>query len=499
LSHRTAIGLILLSGVLIGSATLGYPRNHDTSAFLVIAQTIVDGGVPYRDSWDIKGPGVFFFHALCLLIFGSSDLSLRVFDAVWQILTALVIGQIASHLYRSERARVIAAVGYLALYFSQSSPGWTQSDGPLNLFLAAGFYYFLKALEGDAWRDWTLAGAGVGVAILFKLPFGLAGVLMLLIALWRGGFDWIRAARRLSGLAIGATLPVGICLYYLGVNGALEDYLQAQFSYAPQYAQICRSTFALECGLARVFSYRLSGFYGLLALALAWRLWGQRAGDKEFLHQMVMWSWLGIALFVVAMGGLFFLYHFYPAFPAAAILGTGAIYRFGELWDLQRSWKRWLPALALLAVCVSSSLLILAHGRNTILLIRGGPPEDQWWHVASRYVESRTSTDDTIFVWGNYYATYVLANRTPATRFLGIFMFSPALEGLPYRERLLTDLRASRPMYIIQARGQTRNARCIYDIDEDGWLEGWPQLTAFFQEYVVEVDAPAYRILRRTT
>jgi hypothetical protein len=212
---------------------------------------------------------------------------------------------------------------------------------------------------------------------------------------------------------------------------------------------------------------------------------------------MVLWCWLGIALFVVAMGGLFFLYHFYPAFPAAALLGTGALYRFGELWDLQRTGKRWLLASTLVLVCAAPCLLIVAHARNTILLVRGGPPQDEWFHVASQYVEARTSTDDSIFVWGNYYAAYVLANRKPATRYLGIFMFSPELEGLPYRERLLTDLRASRPAYIIQARGQSRNARCIYDIDEDGWLEGWPQLRALLQEYVVEEDTPAYRILRR--
>jgi len=178
---RKSCGLWLaVTAVLVGGASLAYPRTLlDSPLCTYMANAILEGKALYRDVWDPRAPGVFFAYALQIALLGKSAVAMRAFDVLWQLVTALVLFAIAVRIHRENSVGLIAGVSYLVVYYSQNFWHWSEPDTFLSLPLALSFLFLLRAMEGGQLSNWFLAAVFVGVAALFKLPYGLFGILAL--------------------------------------------------------------------------------------------------------------------------------------------------------------------------------------------------------------------------------------------------------------------------------------------------------------------------------
>ena len=68
---------IVLIGILVGLPSLAYPYGRDQGIFGVVANSILEGGLPYRDVFDIKPPAIFYTYAVIQTVFGSGASALR--------------------------------------------------------------------------------------------------------------------------------------------------------------------------------------------------------------------------------------------------------------------------------------------------------------------------------------------------------------------------------------------------------------------------------------
>src|SRR5688500_7224186 len=59
------------------------PLRGDQGLYLYGAKELADGAVLYKDFWDLKAPGVYFFYLLAGSLFGFSVAGLHVLEAVW--------------------------------------------------------------------------------------------------------------------------------------------------------------------------------------------------------------------------------------------------------------------------------------------------------------------------------------------------------------------------------------------------------------------------------
>ena len=74
---------VLLCGIiffLLFQITL-LQHGRDQGIYSVVGRTILDGGVPYKDVWDFKPPGIYFVYALSRALFGKSMAAVRIFEA----------------------------------------------------------------------------------------------------------------------------------------------------------------------------------------------------------------------------------------------------------------------------------------------------------------------------------------------------------------------------------------------------------------------------------
>ena len=101
---------------------LFFPLSPDSSIYLESGKIIANGGKLYVDTIDLKQPLIYYLFALIYNLFGYSEISVRLFDLIWQfatIISLFILVNKAKGKVTAFIASMIYAVSYTALGYSQ--------------------------------------------------------------------------------------------------------------------------------------------------------------------------------------------------------------------------------------------------------------------------------------------------------------------------------------------------------------------------------------------
>src|SRR5215212_1087965 len=70
----------IAAALAYGWPSVLYRFGRDQALFFYIGREWLHGSVPYRDTFDLKPPGIYFLHALSIAILGPRQSSIRVFE-----------------------------------------------------------------------------------------------------------------------------------------------------------------------------------------------------------------------------------------------------------------------------------------------------------------------------------------------------------------------------------------------------------------------------------
>src|SRR5262245_45295118 len=82
LVERGIIGLSVLAIAYLSFQILTFGYGRDQGIYSMVADSMLRGGMPYRDAWDFKPPGIFLVFALSRLLFGPSQIWIRVLEVL---------------------------------------------------------------------------------------------------------------------------------------------------------------------------------------------------------------------------------------------------------------------------------------------------------------------------------------------------------------------------------------------------------------------------------
>ncbi len=139
--------------------------DRDESTFILMAQSWVDGNLPYTELWDLKPPIAFLFFAAIIYLFGKSFIAIRLAGVVIVALTAFFSYRIAENL---STKKVAFWVGIICVTF-QSMFGSIQgvmSEHICMAFLVPAVYIIMTKKE---WYWLGLSGVLMGISIMVKL------------------------------------------------------------------------------------------------------------------------------------------------------------------------------------------------------------------------------------------------------------------------------------------------------------------------------------------
>jgi len=462
--EAAALALFAALALLARLWSLEMPLSEDTGAYLYVGDTIRDGGLPYVDAADNKGPLTYLLFAGLDLVTSSSTTGPRLTLVAACALAALAVAarvRLAAGSWAGLAAGAATAI-LGSTPFLEGDDLNTEQYGVLPLAAA----WWLAARGGA--RSAAGAGALVAVATLMNVGFVALAPVMALELWLAGGADRVRrpATAVLAGLALAA-----IPLAWLLASGAFDDMWTqvidkagiavggkvdaGGFSETPLFDIPTKVPFALGAAGA--------------ALALV-RPALRAAGAAALLWILICWLRVKLAQYE-------FAHHYYLGVPGVAaglaLGGAAAVTLLAGRPGLRRA--------ALAAAAVVAALLtwryILEPARDEYRV----PPDQRvrFPQYALAYpvgdkLRARTSRQDTVAVSGNNPTVYWRAGRRAANRFFAEYSLVP--EYVIERRR---ELRRSPPDAIVLMPGRSRFGYELRDLARGGdYRRAWAGLGA---------------------
>jgi hypothetical protein len=448
-----------------------------------VADVIRDGGLPYKDAWDIKGPGTFYTVALGQLVLGRHTWALRVVDLVLLAVTCAALARI-TRAWGGARLGAVVAPGLFALWYLGAGFWDTaQPDAWATTALATGVAIVVTG-QFDLHRRMALAGLLIGAGTAYKPIFAV--FVVVLVAAWAattedGRPPWSALAAGIGGAAV---VPVVVLLWFW-LRGGLGDLLEVQLEFnRTSY----RASTPVPDQLGAIRNYLVSQVGVALPVAALGTvaLLARRRGSG-----VVALCWLLTGLAVVVSQGRFFTYHWVPL---SAVLAVTAAVGCAQLVEAR------VPA----AVLAGTLLVASAWGPVDAAVRRviDARADDRTYRDAfvkadfsaakdkriSAWLREHTEPDDAVLLWGYEPAVFFLSHRSSATRF-GYTLPVVGEGGRTrlvnrYRAELVADVRRDPPPYVVIVEGDTN------PVVPDGSrraFEEFPELESFVSSRYEEV------------
>ena len=400
------------------------PMGQDQGLYHGVAEQILRGGVPYRDAWDPKPPGVFYTHAAllalvanpwqpCHLSLGRADLQPRcgallfhVVDLLYSLLLAGLVFGLARRLSLPQTAAAIA-FGLTAIFVNLALLD-PEGSTPEKYALAPAVGVLLAGLHAvrSGQRRWlVLAGVLAASAALYKQPdLASTGALSL----------WLLAQRRVRDL-VWLWAPLALTLVAVwaafAVQGAGSQLLDATVTYNLGRFGYQSDRIPLKA-IASTWQVFRDGTALLLLLGV---LGAAIAGRNRAWRLMVLWAVIDVL--ALGLGGTKFTREYFvqlvPSFSILAGIALHALWTAHVRGPIGRAWL----ALSLATIVLLSS----AFQAGFTLRIWNEYVAAGWTTNSVERLAAMISAlpaQETLFVWGDEAQLYPLSGRQPTTRFL---------------------------------------------------------------------------------
>ena len=513
-----AVPFALLAGAW-ALASLWWPMGVDLGLYAGVASVIRDGGMQYRDAWDMHGPLVGYLVALPDLIVGSNPAGIRALDLVFLAAGCWGLSRSVAAISGRDAGRGVAIMLVL-MYGSFTFNETAQPDGWVGLASLAVFAPLLMSVQRGHHPGvglWVAVGVAAGAFALIKPFYGLFA-LVPLSAAWSLAAAQRRDDAGSRGTARVVVVPlllvgvvslgvVGAMAAWFAANGALDALLEVHLRYT---ARVYGGTAGLELKdrAAGIADFFLRGKFIAPALPLA--VVGIVALMRDPRRHIVVpyIVWLAVAMGCAVLQNKFYYYHWLPTYPPLlflAAVGAAALIRAPA-----GSLGRVVAIAAVAALAIQAAVRPILYVAQWGLFVIGVHSAETYYsrfelppvlpvyqRVAARYLAAHTAPDEGFAVWGYDAGLFYLANRPTPFRLAGWYW--PMTNGTPetleeYRREYLIELQRAAPRYyVVNALdslipGPNRNVR----------LASFPELQAVLQrDFTRDTTVGPLVLLRR--
>lgn len=465
------MGSMVLLVLLI--LTFGYGR--DQGIYAVVARTVLEGGMPYRDAFDFKPPGIYLVYAFSRALFGNAWWGVRLLEGIGAAATVYGLVTLSRRWWGEWRIGLVGGALYLLVHAQLDFWHTAQPETFGGMLTVAGLVIGATRprRQGGAFPLWRLVFAGVvfGCAGLLKPPLAGAGAVL---AFWHAiplarEKRFKHALRPLLLVLVGGVIPFALCLAWFAAKGALDALHETLFVFTPHYTKLGwkdRHVFGL---LYQAFAQWLVSFCSLMSVGLLIGLAAHRQAYKGRREVILLLGIIAMQLLGVALQGKFFPYHYAACWPVTGLVA-------GVAW-----WHLWTKAIrrGKLAVAAFASFFVVAASLRTATK----DVSNSFWRrsatrasafllgestlakgdelasvadvnaAANREVAAelgrRVPVDGYVYIWGFEPVIYDLADRRFASYYIYNVPQRVDWAAPPARRRLLDDLAAHPPDAIV--------------------------------------------------
>ncbi|MBN3873230.1 hypothetical protein [Nostoc sp. JL33] len=451
--------LILIVIVIIGLIHLPFPFDGDQAFFRLGALEMQQGKVLYRDFWDVKQPGIFYFYFLAGTLFGFNEIGIHVFELIYMVFFSIILLLTLKSYFRHQIIASLVPLLTVGVYYTVSG-AWhlTQVEALVGfpLFICLWLTYQSFKYEGKQ-RFFLILLSGFigGILIIFKLI-----LLLILLSFWLTLLIYSLVIKRQTiqklfveiclPIFIGIIFPILFVVSYFAWFNSLSILYQTFFLDPPRI--LANSRFDPNEFFFGI-KWFLNSFYPLLLVAIVGVDVSLRKSKNILTLLLVVWCIFGWGV-IVLQRGAFWEYHYLLLFVPVGILATKGL---DVLWQPLKELSSPLTTILLIflfmfpfsyTITKKSVFLVnnnFALAENTRLKYQTiFRPKYPSLRSEANFISQPGSLPGEIYVAGDP-SIYYFSGRTQATSLRGW-----ALEYfLPEQwTELLQQLDSSKPPYI---------------------------------------------------
>lgn len=464
--HLVTLSIVLALIALVRLRLLAVPFERDEGEYAYVGNLILNGGLPYRDAYNMKLPGTYGMYALFIAVFGHSPAQIHTGLLVASIVTAVCLFVAFGRLFRPTVGLVAASV-FSLLSVSMPFMGFAaHATHFINFFLALGLLAYAGYDRKGRWWIAALAGLMAGMAFLMKQQAAAFIVMVTVAVLARGllarPVRWATVLRHTLACGTGAVLPYLGLLVAVTAAGIRERFWLWTVSYAATYEAMPWAP-AVQAGdrWNTVLALFSSSFSPMFAEYPA--LWLAAAGgvvaillSRYSAAQRVFAGLLAAGSVAAVSAGLYFRPHYFvavaPAVGLLAALGLDAVAS-----RLPARWHRGAALLPVLVV-VLSAVAAVVSGQGYYLHDSPDAISKQVYGVnpfveapeIGRYLAEHSAATDTIAVLGSEPEVLVYSGRRSATGYVYVYpLFELQLHNLDMQREMISEIERNRPRYVV--------------------------------------------------
>ena len=454
------------ASMLLLIPVLSWTFAHDQSVFATIADTMLHGGVLYRDAWEHKGPGVFVTYYLAFLLLGHDLYAVHAVEILGIGLGSAGLMRLGQRRLGSFLAGFVPALALPLIYL-----GWRDSTAQPESFAIPFVIWGFALWPSPEERDRVVprcfaSGMLLAAAVLFKTPMIFAPAILVLDRLVIDA----RLPKWTDKLFLSGVTTLGVAILpvlgagYYAARGAWPELLDANLYFPAKYAapSLGGKLLGLDWAMFHWVSW-LAPLPGVALLVL-----GVARGSLLRWGETLRWGLAFLAGWAgVIIQAKYWAYHHMLMIPYLAA-GFGLAFLNGPAPSAETpTWKaRVLRGLHLVACALAGLTLVLLgydhrgewESAGVIVSRRvpdGVPSASQMTgseEDIARVVRSLTGPNDRIFVFGDRAQIYVRSDRRLAGRYphlLPVLSWFLGSEGRTRLAALIDRLGETPPRLVI--------------------------------------------------
>ena len=407
----------------------------DSSIFIYMAETMLEGQPLYIAAWDHKGPLVYIIDALGLLI-APGYVGIWILEVISMVISMVYVYKTI----RLELNQSLSLVGTLSLFtlVVAALEGGNFTEEFALPFICFGLYTFMRYFIQKK-GSWFISGLCLSAVILLKLNYAFPWLVFIPLVIVDMILNKDRKIVRhallfLLGMVV-VMIPIGI---YFVLTHSLQAMIDAAYVYNFTYAgnasfyDIISSCVLLlaRVDLAGVHIALTAGSVFVLAQLI---LHKERHTKKILLIGILLLNILG--LYCMSVSGRGYAHYF---IPLLVLLVYPAMLLLKALYALMKNKSPKYISAVLIAILVGAWAMPIPFNVGKALRTTNEQSE-----IDAHYVElikDNTNPDDTIQVLGMHTSLYLLSGRKACSR----FMFFPPYDLIDtefYQDIIIAEIK----------------------------------------------------------
>ncbi len=453
--------VLLLLIVIIRSKFNLIPYERDEGCYSYYGKMLLAGKIPYKDFYEQKLPGIFYFYAMMVSIFGSSVKEMHFGFMILNLLSTLLIYFSVRKLF-TPIAGLISATTYAIVSLTPTLSGFTiQGEHGVALFSCLGIFLYVMAREHKKWYWYVLMGLALGTAFMVKttgLFIMFWGGLIILIDFFISKKEkiWKELFSNVFFYCAGAFSIIGLLIFIVYTKGSINDMVFWVYDIPKYYVnRISYEDGVKYFGYSRdaiVQNYKFLWVHSVLALALC------LIKSIDFRTKLFVFS-LAILSFMTIVPGYYFYGHYWiQLIPGLAVLSGITFYcvmkLFNDSFNLKSPSIKYIY-LGLFGVLVFMHLnkqrAYYFHPNYDLILrqVYGTNPFPETMEIAN-YINSVAKPEDQLAVFGSEPELFIYTNKMSPTRHI---MFSTIVAAIPehkqFQREFVADIEKVKPKYFV--------------------------------------------------